>query len=149
MSYLSRSLSVFHSVFSQRVLVKYIGVLTFHFPSLYGLCSRSSSWKSKDDAMFTLRRLFDSCQIERYLEPDIVLTRNWVGRGGDGSVSFWRSSLSTWTFASFFFKKAAIYAQESRCTVFAVPCGCQGGIHSIFGPRTPRPREEERSPHQA
>ena len=42
--------------------------------------------------------LFDSRQIERYLEPDIVLTRNGLGRGGEHYRSSLRSSLSALPF---------------------------------------------------
>ena len=54
------------------------------FPCLYDHCSRAKQLKVKrhDAIVFTTlgrqRR-----QIERYLGPDIVLTRNGEGRGGD------------------------------------------------------------------
>ena len=52
-----------------------------------------SRWKSKDDAiMFTTlaNSPSDSRQIERYLGPDIVLTRNGGGGGGGGGGGWGR-----------------------------------------------------------
>ena len=62
----------FTNQFGQRALLKYIEVLTFHFPCLYGPCSHSQQLrKSKHDATMFTHSSF-SRQFERYLEPDIV-----------------------------------------------------------------------------
>ena len=78
-----------------------------------------SSWKSTDDAM-CLQTLRDS-QVIRYLEQNIVLTRNEAGRGGVSAQAF--------GMALFFLQSLVLVAHESRCMVFAVPCGCQGGTY--------------------
>ena len=116
-------------------LLKYIEVLTFHIPCLYDLCSRSQQLKVKtNDGVPTVPTpycldswLFDSRQIERYLEPDIVLARNVDGGVKVNSWSFlvhFRLRLSL-----FFLQGTALNAQESLCTVFGVPCGWQDIIH--------------------
>ena len=77
--------------------------------------------------------MFDSRQTVLYLEPDIVFRRNEEGRGGGIDCrSEFRLYLSAQTFA-IYLTESCLVAQKGLCKVFAVPCGCQGGIPtSIF-----------------
>ena len=77
-SYLCRvKLSVFHNLFGQRALVKYkFRFLPFAFLFRMTSVVASSSWKVKRRLQHVYKSPFDTCQIERYLEPDIVLTGN-------------------------------------------------------------------------
>ena len=131
-SYLSRSLSVFHSLFGQKALVKYVEGLTVHFPCLYGLCNRSQQLKSHSTT--------PNVYVKRYVRQTSDWTlfrtrfcvdqkRTWEGWGCLSLlVVHFRLIL-----LSFSLQKAALIAYESHCVVFAVPCGCQG-LTSIFVP---------------
>ena len=93
-------LSVFRNLFGQRELIKYKEVLTFHFLCPCGLCSRPHQPKIKTRCH---KCFLGEPPHKRYLEPDIVLTRNERGLGGLGTADghSWRSSLSAHTFAIF------------------------------------------------
>ena len=82
---------------------------------MYGHCSRSQQLKVKRRRCLFTNSLY-SHEVERHLQPDIVLTRNGQGRGG---------SLILLPF----FTESYLIAQESHCTVLQVPCDCQDGIH--------------------
>ena len=105
-----------------------------------------SSWNSKDDrhvykpfgytaACWTLFRTKYCVQVKRGPRP-------WVSEDGEtegvgvNRRSFLASSPSV-PILPFFLQKASLIAQGSRCIVFAVPCGCQSGIHRFVDPRAP------------
>ena len=133
--YLWRQLSVFRNVFGQRALVKYIEALTFHFPSLYGLCSRYKQLKVE-------RRRYTVClQLSPFGPPSdwtlyrttyCVLTRNGGGRGGDSSSrdQFLASSLCAQT-SAIFLTESYPHRPGNHWTVFAVPSACRGGVTSL------------------
>ena len=88
-SYLPREWLVFHNLLGQIALVKHIEDLTFHFPGLYGLCSLFQQLKSQTTTPPCLQTPITVGKIERYLEPDIVLTTNASEGGGvDWSTHF-------------------------------------------------------------
>ena len=70
-----------------------------------------------------------------------ILTRNG-GEGWGSAGRSWRSSFSPHTFAICL----NLTLHSSRCTLFAVPWGCQGGFNWIFGSQASRTWEEDRSP---
>ena len=100
--------------------------------------------------------LFDCRQIERYLEPYIVLTTNRRGGGGGwgvggGGAGVGGGGRSRFTFrlrlCHFTYRKYALVTQESRFTVFTVSRGYQVGVHFYLRSQG-FPMRKGRSPKQ-
>ena len=135
-------LSVFRNLFGQRELIKYKEVLTFHFLCPCGLCSRPHQPKIKTRCH---KCFLGEPPHKRYLEPDIVLTRNERGLGTADGHS-WRSSLSAHTFAIFLTELLSSPREAIARTVFAAPCGCQvSEFISKLVPRAPAPGKQNKS----
>ena len=104
-----------------------IQVLTFRFPCLNDLSSRSQQLKVKRRLHHVYKSPFDTCQIERYLEPDIVLTGNEGGYGWGSPWLFYRKLPSS---------PGKAVARSSQFLVFV-----KVKLTSIFVPRAPAPKE--------